>query len=54
MFAFLNIERPTSKFLTALQNSLDIDSIARKPAPEAKFQVSQAPGCAEACRIQQE
>ncbi len=39
--------------LTFQQNSLDIDSIARKPAPEAKFQVSPAPGCADACRIYQ-
>ena len=31
--------------LTGQQNSLDIDSIARRPAPEAKFQVSQTPGC---------
>ncbi len=30
--------------LTFQQNSLDIDSIARKPAPKAKFQVSRAPG----------
>ncbi len=30
--------------LTVQQNSLDIDSIARKPVLEAKFQVSQAPG----------
>ena len=34
--------------LTAQQNSLDIDSIARHPAPEAKFQVSGATGRADA------
>ena len=39
--------------LTVQQNSLDIDSIARKPAPEAKFQVSAATGRADACRIYQ-
>ena len=40
--------------LTFQQNSLDIDSIARKPAPEAKFQVSEAPGRAALGRIKQE
>ena len=34
--------------LTVQQNSLDIDSIARNPAPEAKFQVSGATGRADA------
>ena len=37
--------------LTAQQNSLDTDSIARKPALEAKFQISEAPGCTRAGRI---
>ena len=40
--------------LTVQQNSLDIDSIARKPAPKAKFQVSEAPGRAALGRIKQE
>ena len=31
---------PTAKWLTGQQNSLDTDSIASQPAPEAKFQVS--------------
>ena len=40
--------------LTVQQNSLDIDFIARQPAPEAKFQVSKAPGRAALGRIKQE
>ena len=31
--------------LTGQQNSLDIDSIARKPAPETTFQISRTAGC---------
>ena len=39
--------------LTAQQNSLDTDSIARKPALEAKFQISPAPGRTALGRIKQ-
>ena len=36
---------PIAKCLTVQQNSLDTDSIACNPAPEAKFQVSRTAGC---------
>ena len=42
---FCRIDTNGKVCLTALQNSLDTDSIARKPAPEAKFQVSRTAGC---------